>query len=126
VRVNLTNGTPYNPLKDAEMNRLKSLYLDWKVLMAIVLIGISIWLVAPNALALLLPFLLVIAVPLLLLASIVFVIRGRQKKQPQPRIEGHLPAEQIASLKMQLLTEQGRSQASEKDDSASPDQWMKL
>jgi len=108
------------------MNRLTSLYLDWKVLMAIVLIGISIWLVAPNALALLLPFLLVIAVPLLLLASIVFVIRGRQKKQPQPRIEGHLPAEQIASLKMQLLTEQGRSQASEKDDSASPDQWMKL
>ena len=108
------------------MNRLKSLYLDWKVLLAIVLIGVSIWLVAPNAVTLLLPVLLVLAGPLLLFASIIFITRSRQKKQASLRIEGHLPAEQVDSLKAQLLVEQGRRQASENDDSTSHDQWVKL
>ncbi len=119
-------GQP-NTIKVIEkMNKFSSIYSDWKVLAALVLIGASIWLVAPNLVTTLFPLLLIAACPLAILAFVVFLIRNRQKKQ-RPRIEeGHLLEEQIASLKAQLLTDQVRRTTHGEEDTMSHDQWMKL
>ncbi len=118
-------GQP-NTIKVIEkMNKFSSVYSDWKVLAALVLIGASIWLVAPNLVTTLFPLLLIAACPLAILAFVVFLTRNRQKKQ-RPHIEGHLLEEQIASLKAQLLTDRVRRTTLGEDDTTSHDPWMKL
>lgn len=108
------------------MNRFSEIYLNWKVLTALALIAASIWLVAPNVVTILLPFLLITACPVLILIIVLLMKRNRQKNQHYPRIEGHLHEEQIASLKAQLRTDKARPKALEKDDTASNDQWVRL
>jgi len=108
------------------MNTFGEIFLNWRVLTALTLIGISIWLVAPNAVTILLLLILVAACPLTLLGMIISKGRSKQKKQQQPRREGLPPDEQIASLKAQLIADKAQSQGPEKDFLTSNDQWIKL
>ena len=108
------------------MNKFSTLYLNWKVLTALVLIGASIWLVAPNVVAIVLPLLLVMALPLSILAAILFMRRHEQKRRQSPQTEGPLREEQAASLTAQLRTELTHREPFEPDDTTSYDQWIKL
>ena len=108
------------------MNKFSDIYLNWKVLTALILIGATVWLVAPNVVTLLLPFLLVVAFPLSILAFILLYRKNGQKNRQPTRLEGPLPEDQVASLKAQLRADQSRSNAFGQDDTPSHDQWMKL
>ncbi len=108
------------------MNKFSTLYLNWKVLAALALIGASIWLVAPNVVALVLPLLLVMALPLSILAAILFMRKHEQKRRQRPQTEGPLREEQTASLTAQLRLELSRRETLEQDDTVSHDKWMKL
>ncbi len=88
---------------------------NWKVLAGLAVVGLGVWVVAPNLVGAALPLLILAACPL----SMLFMARGMQGGQcaPQPG-QTNQPAgvrltrdEQLAELKAQLAIAQTRQQA---------------
>ncbi len=86
--------------------RMPQLCLNWKVLGGLALVGVAIWIVAPQAALFILPFLLIAACPL----SMLLMMRGMQGNQcATSSVSRPAPAttlsegEQLAQLRTEQL-----------------------
>lgn len=115
------------------MNKIGRMCLNWKVIAGLAVVGLGIWLLAPEFAAAALPLLLVAACPL----SMLLMMRGMQgmqgsqcASQPQtgqvglPTSAERTREEQLAELKAQLAQAQAQQEAIARDlaqlEAASP------
>ena len=77
------------PPKVAKRNTLIDMCLNWKVVAGLAVVGVGVWIVAPNLVWAAVPILLVLACPI----SMLFMMRGMGSGQRdvQPQQEQHLP-----------------------------------
>lgn len=94
--------------------RIAGLCFNWKVRVGLAVVGLGIWVMAPNLIGAAVPLLIIAACPL----SMLFMMRGMQGGQSAaPRAQGPEPtsvpltrAEQLAELKAQLVLAQTRQE----------------
>lgn len=99
--------------------KMGGMCFNWKVLAGLAVVGVGIWIIAPNLAGAALPFLFVLACPL----SMLLMMRGMQGGQCGARpVELSRPVsnaltreEQLAELKSQLATLQTQQEAIARD-----------
>ncbi len=95
--------------------KMGGMCLNWKVLAGLAVVGLGIWVVAPNLIVAALPLLLLAACPL----SMLLMMRGMQGGQCSAEPERASPPaavrltreEQLSELKAQLVIAQTRQEA---------------
>ena len=93
------------PPKVAKRNTLIDMCLNWKVVAGLAVVGVGVWIVAPNLVWAAVPILLVLACPI----SMLFMMRGmgsgRHDVQPEQAqylpVVGSTGEEQLADLRAQ-------------------------
>lgn len=94
------------------MNKMGGMCFDWKVLAALAVVGVGVWVVAPSMVWAALPLLLLAACPI----SMLLMMRGMQGSHcssapAQGRGDGGARDEQLAALEAQLAGMRAQQEA---------------
>jgi hypothetical protein len=84
--------------------------LNWKVLAGLAVVGLAVWVVAPQFVLAALPLLLVVACPLSMLVMMGRMRGGQPAQANQPPAAGQTRDEQAAELRSRLLSMQAEQE----------------
>ena len=107
-----TSPVTSTPMSSQHPSPLKAIWdcvqmcLNWKVLAGLAVVGLAVWVVAPQFVLAALPLLLVVACPLSMLVMIGRMRGGQPAQANEFPTEGRTRDEQGAELRSRLLAEQ--------------------
>ena len=84
--------------------------LNWKVLAGLAVVGLAVWVVAPQLVLASLPLLLVVVCPLSMLVMLGRMRGGQSVQANQPSAAGRTHDEQVAELRARLLSVQAEQE----------------
>ncbi len=84
--------------------------LNWKVLVGLAVVGLAVWVVAPQLVLAALPLLLVAACPISMLVMMGRMRGGQSAQANQPPAAGRTRDEQVAELRSRLLSAQAEQE----------------
>ena len=101
-------SSPSSPLK--AIVDCVQMCLNWKVLVGLAVVGLAVWIVAPQLVLAALPLLLVAACPLSMLVMMGRMRGGQSAQANQPPAAGRTRDEQVAELRSRLLSAQAEQE----------------